>query len=86
MDEIMAYLKKYGQRFDIEIAEATDMPLVKVRRCITELANRGEITKCKVTQYEGDKTFEGILCRAAGFIPPTSPGRKIGQRNSTPSR
>lgn len=78
MQEIMQYLKKYGQRLDSEIAEATGIPLTKVRRSITDLSARGEVTKCSVTRFNGDEKFEGILCRVAGLIPPTSPGRKPG--------
>jgi len=80
MQEIMKYLKTYGQRLDSEIAEATGIPLSKVRRHIEDLAQQGEIMKCKVTRFNGDEKFEGTLCRAAGFIPPTSPGRKPGAR------
>ncbi len=80
MQEIMQYLRKYGQRLDSEISEATGIPLVKVRRCIDDLATKGEITTCKVTRFVGDEKHEGVLCRAAGFIPPSSPGRKPGAR------
>jgi predicted ArsR family transcriptional regulator len=80
MQEIMQYLRKYGQRLDSEIAEATGIPLVKVRRSIDDLSARGEITKCKVTRFNGDEKMEGFLCRAAGIIAPTSPGRKPGAR------
>lgn len=83
MDSILNYLKKYGQRLDSEIAEALGIPLSKVRRHIDELAEKGEITKCKVTRFEGDKKQEGILCRAAGYSPPASPGRKPGSGGTT---
>ncbi len=83
MQEIMRYLKKYGQRLDSEIAAATGIPLVKVKGYIEELSAQGEITKCKVTRFVGDEKHEGVLCRAAGFIPPTSPGRKPGARPTT---
>lgn len=83
MQEIMKYLKKYGQRLDSEIAEATGIPLIKVRGYIQDLSDRGEITKCKVTRFVGDQQHVGVLCRAAGFIPPTSPGRKPGARSAS---
>ena len=82
MQEIMQYLKKYGQRLDSEIAEATGIPLTKVRRSITDMSARGEVTKCSVTRFNGDEKFEGILCRVAGLIPPTSPGPGVNAYNS----
>ena len=80
MQEIMKYLKKYGQRSDSEIAEATGIPLTTVRGYIDDLSAQGEIMKCKVTRFVGDVAHEGVLCRAAGSIPPSSPGRKPGAR------
>jgi len=44
MQEIMQYLKDNGQRFDSEIAAATGISLAKVRRSITDLSARGEIS------------------------------------------
>lgn len=78
MQDIMKYLRKYGQRLDSEIAQGIDMPLSKVQQAIIELAAQGEITTCRVTRFVGDQKVEGVLCRAAGFIPPKSPGRKPG--------
>lgn len=78
MHEIMQFLKKHGQHLDSEIAAATGIPLVQVRRHITDLSARGEITKCSVTRFNGDERIEGVLCRAAGYIQPSSPGRKPG--------
>ena len=80
MQEIMQYLKTHGQRFDSEIAAATGLSLAKVRRSITDLSERGEISKCSVTRFGSDgEKFEAILCRVAGYIPPKSPGRKPGR-------
>jgi DNA-binding IclR family transcriptional regulator len=78
MQDVLKYLKKYGQRLDTEIAAGTGLPLTKVRRSIAELAEQGAITHCKVTRFNGDEKFVGILCRASAFIPPSSPGRKPG--------
>jgi hypothetical protein len=78
MQEIMQYLKANGQRFDSEIAAATGLSLAKVRRSITDLSARGEISKCSVTRFNNGEKIEAVLCRVAGYIPPKSPGRKPG--------
>jgi DNA-binding Lrp family transcriptional regulator len=79
MQEIMQYLKANGQRFDSEIADATGLSLAKVRRSISDLSARGEISKCSVTRFSTDgEKVEAVLCRVAGYIPPKSPGRKPG--------
>jgi DNA-binding Lrp family transcriptional regulator len=78
MQEIMQYLKDNGQRFDSEIAAATGISLAKVRRSITDLSARGEISKCSVTRLNNGEKVEAVLCRVAGYIPPKSPGRKPG--------
>jgi len=77
-DSILQYLKANGQRLDSEIAEATGIPLAKVRLSILELSARGEISKCSVTRYNDGKATESSLCRVAGYIPPKTPGRKPG--------
>ncbi|MCK9380142.1 MAG: ArsR family transcriptional regulator [Sulfuritalea sp.] len=78
MQEIMQYLKANGQRFDSEIAAATGLSLAKVRRSISDLSARGEISKCSVTRFNNGEKIEAVLCRVAGYIPPKSPGRKPG--------
>jgi hypothetical protein len=78
MQEIIQYLRKYGQQLDSEIAAGTGIPLAKVRTYIDDLAAQGEITMCKVTRFVGDEKIVGMLCRVAGFSPPSSPGRKPG--------
>ena len=75
---ILQYLQKHGQKLDAEIAEATGIPLAKVRTSLSELSARGEISRCSVTRFNDGKAFEGMLCRVAGSIPPTTPGRKPG--------
>ncbi len=80
MQAILNYLKKYGQRLDTEIAEATGLPLPTVHELIEQLAAQGEIMKCKVTRYDGDVAHVGILCRTSGSIPVSSPGRKPGAK------
>ena len=82
MQEIMQYLKDNGQRFDSDIAAATGLSLAKVRRSISDLSARGEISKCSVTRFTNGKPVEGILCRVAGFIPSPAPGRKPGVKTT----
>ena len=82
MQDILNYLKKYGQRLDTEIAEATGIPLPTVHELIEQLAAQGEIMKCKVTRYEGEVAHTGIQCRMAGSIPLGSPGRKPGAKGA----
>ena len=73
---ILQYLKKNGQRLDLEIAAATGIPLPKVRHSLSDLSARGEISRCSVTRFNDGKAIEGMLCRIAGTIPPKAPGRK----------
>lgn len=75
---ILQYLKKHGQQVDWEIAAAMDIPLPKVRSTLTELSERGEISRCSVTRFSDGQAIEGMLCRIAGTIPPQAPGRKAG--------
>ncbi|MCX8017010.1 MAG: transcriptional regulator [Rhodocyclaceae bacterium] len=78
---ILQYLKKHGQHLDSEIALATGIPLQKVRASISDLSSRGEISQCNVIRYQNGKPVEGILCRIAGSIPPSTPGRKPGPKS-----
>ena len=75
---IIAYLKKYGQRMDTEIAAGTGLPLAKVRSSILELAALGEVSHCSVTKFNDGKEIKGTLCRILGYTPPKAPGRKPG--------
>jgi len=76
MEEILAYLKKHGDRADKEIAEATGFSLANVRTHISALAAQGEVMTCKSIKFEKGKKIEGIRCRISGYIPPAAPGRK----------
>jgi len=76
MNEILQYLKKNGQKLDIEVAEATGMSLINVRSQLSELATKGEIMTCHLTRYDNEKTLENISCRISGYLPPAGPGRK----------
>ena len=81
MQEIMQYLKIHGQRLDSEIALATGIPLARVRRSLSDLSARGEISKCSVIRFNDGEKVEGFLCRIAGYIPPKTPGRKPGAKS-----
>ena len=76
MDKILEYLKKNGQKLDIDVAEATGMSLTNVRSQLSELAIKGKIMTCHLTRYDNEKTFENISCRISGYIPSAAPGRK----------
>ena len=75
---ILQYLKKHGQRLDMEIATAMGIPLPTVRRSLSDLSARGEISSCSVTRFNDGKPVQGTLCRIAGSIPAATPGRKSG--------
>lgn len=78
---ILKHLKKHGQLLDSEIAAATGIPLLKVRRSLSDLSARGEISRCSVTRYKDGKPTESIQCRISGYVPPPAPGRKPGAKN-----
>ena len=77
---ILQYLKKHGQHLDSEIAASMGISLQNVRISLSELSSRGEISQCNVTRFNDGKPVEGILCRVAGSIPPSTPGRKPGSK------
>jgi predicted ArsR family transcriptional regulator len=76
MNEILQYLKKHGERLDIEIAKAAGFSLAKTRHCLAELAAKGEVVVYHSTRYEEGQKIEGIRCRLTGIIPKAAPGRK----------
>jgi len=78
---ILLFLKKHGQQLDSEIAVAMGIPLPKVRNSLLDLSARGEISSCSVTRFNDGKPVKGMLCRVAGFIPPSAPGPKPGAKN-----
>ncbi len=77
-DQVLSHLKKHGQLLDLEIASATGIALVQVRKALADLTTRGEISQCSVTHFRGNKRIEGIQCRISGYVPPVAPGRKAG--------
>lgn len=73
---ILQLLKKTGQQLDFEIAAATGIPLPKVRRSLSDLSARGDISSCSVTRFINGRPVRGTLCRIAGSIQPKKPGRR----------
>jgi len=78
---ILQHLFDHGQLLDSEIAAATGISLRNVRAALTGMASRGEIAMCSVTRFNDEKPVTGMLCRVAGSIPPTGPGRKPGAKD-----
>ena len=84
-DQILSHLKKHGQLLDLEIASATGIALVQVRKSLAELTTRGEISQCSVTHFKGNKRVDGFQCRISGYVPPVAPGRKAGATKNVSS-
>jgi hypothetical protein len=84
-DQVLSHLKKHGQLLDLEIASATGIALVQVRKSLAELTTRGEISQCSVSHFNGDKRVDGFQCRISGYVPPVAPGRKAGANKSLSS-
>jgi predicted ArsR family transcriptional regulator len=76
MSEILEYLKKHGQRLDLEIAKEMRVPLATVRQHLTALADRREAIVCKTIQFANGRQVEAWQGRISGFVPPAAPGRK----------
>jgi predicted ArsR family transcriptional regulator len=74
--DVLECLKKHGQCLDFEIAHEMGVPLASVRDRLEDLANRGEIIKCRVTRFARNEPVEFWQCRVAGYVPPKAPGRK----------
>jgi predicted ArsR family transcriptional regulator len=79
MVEILACLKKYGQRLDVEIAKETGVPLATVRMRLASLAATGAIITCNLIRYEKGKRVDAWQCRVSGYVPPRAPGPKKGR-------
>ena len=76
MIDTLQYLKKHGQRLDLEIAKEMGVPLVTVRQRLTALADTRQAIVCNLTRFENGKKIEAWQCRASGFVPPAAPGRR----------
>ena len=79
MVEVLACLRKYGQRLDLEIAKETGIPLEKVQEQLSALAAAGAVITCKLTRFEKGKRVDAWQCRVSGYFPPAAPGRKPTQ-------
>ena len=76
MHEILKYLRAHGEQLDSEIATGTGISLKDVRLRVSDMSARGDIITCRVSRFKDGKRSDGILYRAAGYIPPHAPGRK----------
>ncbi|MBI3371728.1 MAG: ArsR family transcriptional regulator [Betaproteobacteria bacterium] len=76
MQVILKYLKEHGEQLDSEIASGTGISLANVRRGVSDLSALGEVISCHVVRFNDGKKLDGMLYRAAGYIPPPAPGRK----------
>lgn len=76
MQTILQYLKAHGERLDAEIAAETGLSLEKVCLRLSELSASGDVIMCRTTRFKDGKKIEGMLCRASGYVPQASPGRK----------
>lgn len=76
MIDTLKYLKKHGQRLDLEIAKDRGIPIDLARQQLTQLAERREVVMCKVTRFAEGTRIDGWLCRISGYSPPAAPGRK----------
>ena len=79
---IINCLKKHGQLLDHEISEETGIPLPTVRHSLSDLSERGEISRCSVTRFDSGKPIKGSLCRIAGYSPGWSAHRKPAAKTS----
>jgi hypothetical protein len=76
---ILQYLKKHGQKLDLELAAAPGIPLPHVRNSLSELSERGEYPR-SVTRFRR-KTGSGTLCRISIDPGRSRPeARKAGNR------
>jgi len=76
LHEILKYLRDHGEQLDSEIATGTGISLKDVRLGVSDMSARGDIITCRVIRFKDGKKSDGILYRAAGYIPPPTPGRK----------
>lgn len=76
MSGVLQYLRRHGQGFDTEIADAIGMPIEKVRRQLADLTAGGDVLICRSIRFEDGQEVETTLCRMSGYVPPASPGRK----------
>lgn len=76
LTKILKYLKENGERLDSEIAVEMGETLENVCRCLSALSANGDVIMCRTTRYNDGSLVEGMLCRASGYSPQASRGRK----------
>ena len=76
MTETLQYLKKHGQRLDVEIAKEMGVSVATVRQRVKALADTREAVVCHLTRFENGEKIENWQIRVSGFVPPPAPGRK----------
>jgi hypothetical protein len=73
----LSYLKKHHQRIDSVIAEDIGLDIETIRKIILDLESKHVIQTCNISYYnKNGEVQKGILCRIAGYIPTSSPGRR----------
>ena len=77
---ILDFLKTNGERLEIEIAKALQMPMALVQSQVSQLSSEGEVIRCRVTRYVDGKKVEGTSCRLSCYTPPRAPGPKPGAK------
>jgi len=76
MKEILEYLKKHGERIDVEISAGTGIPLATLHQHLTELMTKGEIMTCHATRFEEGRKSEVTISRLVGHGPVLKPVKK----------
>lgn len=74
--EILQHLKDHGQRLDSEVAAEMGGSLEHVCLCLSQLSDSGDVVMCRTTRFTSGGKIEGMLCRAAGYVPAAKAGRR----------
>ena len=61
--EIIDYLQINGEKMEVEIAKALQLPIAQVQGHLSQLSSTGEVICCKVTRYLDGKMVEGTSYR-----------------------
>ena len=80
MVDVLACLRKYGQRLDLEIAKETGVPLEEVRERLSALAATGAVITCNLTRFEKGKRIDAWQCRLSGYVPPLAPSHRPSRK------
>jgi hypothetical protein len=60
---IIDYLQINGEKMEVEIAKALQMPIAQVQSHLAHLSLTGEVICCKVTKFHDGKKVEGTSYR-----------------------